>query len=144
MPDAPSAILESALYVDDLDSAEAFYRDVMGLELLTRLEGRHVFFRCGAGVLLLFNADETTKPPAPDARLPVPPHGTRGQGHLCFSGTAAEIDAWRAHLEGLGVAIEADFRWPSAKDEPAGGRSIYFRDPSGNSIEIAEPRIWGL
>ncbi len=144
MPAAPSAILESALYVDDLAAAEAFYCDVMGLELLTRLEGRHVFFRCGPGVLLLFDAAETVKPPAPDARLPVPPHGTRGQGHLCFAGTADEIEAWRVHLEASGVAIEADFRWPSARQEPAGGRSIYFRDPSGNSIEIAEPRIWGL
>jgi hypothetical protein len=36
------------------------------------------------------------------------------------------------------VAIEADFEWPK------GGRSIYFRDPAGNSVEFAEPRIWGL
>lgn len=35
-------------------------------------------------------------------------------------------------------AIEADFFWPN------GARSIYFRDPSGNSIEFAEPSIWGL
>jgi catechol 2,3-dioxygenase-like lactoylglutathione lyase family enzyme len=36
------------------------------------------------------------------------------------------------------VEIEADFHWP------AGGRSIYFRDPSGNSLEFAEPKIWNL
>jgi catechol 2,3-dioxygenase-like lactoylglutathione lyase family enzyme len=141
---SPSRILESALYVDDLDAAETFYRDIVGLQPLTKLEGRHVFFRCGDGVLLLFDAAETVHPPAPDARLPVPPHGATGAGHLCFAGTAEEIEAWRARLEHHGIAIEADFRWPSANDEPAGGRSIYFRDPSGNSIEIAEPRIWGL
>ena len=65
----PSAILESALYVDDLEAAEEFYGGVLGLELITRAEGRHVFFRCGAGVLLLFNADATEVPPAPEARL---------------------------------------------------------------------------
>jgi len=140
----PAAILETALYVDDLDKAEAFYRDVLGLELLTRLDGRHVFFRCGAGVLLLFNPAETVKPPAPDARLPVPPHGMTGEGHLCFGASGEEIERWKAHLAAHGVAIEADFHWPAQKDEPAGGRSIYFRDPAGNSIEFAEPRIWGL
>ena len=134
----PSAILESALYVSDLAAAEAFYRDMLGMELIGKVEGRHAFFRCGNGVLLLFNADATSKPPAPDARLPVPPHGTRGPGHLCFSASAEEIDGWKAYLTNKGVAIEAGFEWPQ------GGRSIYFRDPSGNSIEFAEPRIWGL
>jgi catechol 2,3-dioxygenase-like lactoylglutathione lyase family enzyme len=134
----PSAILESALYVDDLKAAEEFYGRVLGLEVITRAEGRHVFFRCGWGVLLLFNADATEVPPAPEARLPVPPHGARGPGHLCFAASAEEIDRWKAHLEECGVAVEADFEWPN------GGRSIYFRDPSGNSLEFAEPRIWGF
>mgnify|MGYP001126276773 CR=1 FL=1 len=134
----PAAILESALYVTDLDAAEAFYAGVLGLERIARVEGRHVFFRCGAGVLLLFNAEATRQPPAPGARLPVPPHGTQGHGHLCFAATADEIERWRTHLEEKGVAVEADFLWSS------GGRSLYFRDPSGNSLEFAEPKIWGL
>jgi catechol 2,3-dioxygenase-like lactoylglutathione lyase family enzyme len=140
----PAAILEAALYVSDLDKAEAFYRDELGLAMIAKIQGRHVFFRCGDGVLLLFNAEATKAPPAPDARLPVPPHGTAGQGHLCFSATASEIAAWKARLEERGVAVEADFNWPPRNGEEKGGRSIYFRDPSGNSLEFAEPRIWGL
>ncbi len=134
----PSAILESALYVTDLDAAEAFYAEVLGLERVAKAPGRHVFFRCGAGILLLFNAEATRHPPAPDARLPVPPHGAQGPGHLCLAAGAEEIARWKAHLEANGVAVEADFLWPG------GGRSIYFRDPSGNSLEFAEPKIWGL
>ena len=134
----PSHILESALYVTDLDQSEAFYSDVLGLEVIARVEGRHVFFRCGEGILLLFNAEATRIPPPPDARLPVPPHGAGGPGHLCFAATADEIEGWKHHLESRGIPIEADFEWPK------GGRSIYFRDPSGNSLEFAEPRIWGL
>jgi catechol 2,3-dioxygenase-like lactoylglutathione lyase family enzyme len=134
----PSSILESALYVTDLPAAERFYGGTLGLDLIAKADGRHVFFRCGQGVLLLFNADATQKPPPPDAKLPVPPHGTRGPGHLCFSATAEEIDAWKIYLTEKSVDIEADFEWPN------GGRSIYFRDPSGNSLEFAEPRIWGL
>jgi catechol 2,3-dioxygenase-like lactoylglutathione lyase family enzyme len=134
----PSAILEFSLYVTDLGAAEAFYGNLMGLERIAKVEGRHVFFRCGAGVLLLFNAEATRQPPAPDARLPVPPHGASGPGHLCFAATGDEIDRWKSHLGNRKIAVEADFEWPN------GGRSIYFRDPSGNSIEFAEPRIWGL
>lgn len=134
----PAAVLESALYVTDLDATEAFYGEVLGMERIARAEGRHVFFRCGEGVVLLFNAGATRQPPAADARLPVPPHGAVGQGHLCFAASAAEIDAWKSRLEAAGVDIEADFEWPK------GGRSIYIRDPSGNSLEFAEPRIWGL
>ncbi len=134
----PSAILEAALYVSDLVEAERFYGETLGLERIARVEGRHVFFRCGQTVLLLFDPAATAEPPAADARLPVPPHGARGQGHLCFAATAEEIARWKAHLEEAGIAIEADFEWPG------GGRSIYFRDPSGNSLEFAEPRIWGL
>lgn len=134
----PSAILESALYVTDLDAAEAFYAGVLGLEKIAGVSNRHVFFRCGSGVLLLFNAEATRQPPSPNAKLPVPPHGTTGQGHLCFAATAGEIDGWKTHLAEKKITVEADFEWPG------GGRSIYFRDPSGNSLEFAEPKIWNL
>lgn len=134
----PSAILEAALYVTDLDAAEKFYGGLLGLPVIAKAEGRHTFFRCGDGVVLLFNADATRVPPREDTRLPVPPHGTTGQGHLCFAASADEIANWRERLEKVGIGIEADFEWPN------GGRSIYIRDPSGNSIEFAEPRIWGI
>ena len=131
-------VLESALYAENLEETAAFYADVMDLERIAAAEGRHVFFRAGDGVVLLFRPSATEVPPAPDARVPVPPHGSRGEGHLCFAASAGEIDRWRERLGRAGVAIEADFEWPQ------GGRSIYFRDPAGNSIEMAEPRIWGL
>ncbi|WP_331713042.1 VOC family protein [Brucella abortus] len=57
-------------------------------------------------------------------------------GHVCFAASRAEIEGWRKHLEKHGIAIEADFDWPN------GAHSIYFRDPSGNSLEIAEPKLW--
>ncbi|RVO64473.1 VOC family protein [Sinorhizobium meliloti] len=128
-------ILETALYADDLDQAEAFYGTVLGLETITRAGSRHVFFRCGDGVLLIFNPAETVKPPAPGA-LPVPPHGTKGNGHMCFRVAAEALDGWKAKLEAAGVEIEADIRWPN------GARSFYFRDPAGNSLECAEAGLW--
>lgn len=134
----PASILEAALYVSDLAEAERFYGEVLGLTRIAKAEGRHVFFKCGDAVLLLFDPQATRQPPAPDARLPVPPHGAEGKGHLCFGADAEEIARWKEKLEAAGIDIEADFDWPN------GGRSIYFRDPFDNSLEFAEPRIWGL
>lgn len=138
----PTAILETILYAADLDAARTFYSRVMGLELYSEVPGRHIFFKLDHGMLLIFDAGATAVPPRPGA-LPVPPHGAHGPGHVCFAATAAEIDGWRAHLEANGITIESDFVWPSSEAEKR-GRSIYFRDPAGNSIEFAEPRIWGL
>lgn len=132
--------LETALYADDLDAAEAFWTGIMGLTVITRAPGRHVFLRTASEprpqVLLIFNSAATEQPPEPDARLPVPPHGARGPGHACLAVAPDQLDRWRDHLTAQGIAIEADFAWPN------GGRSIYFRDPAGNSIELADPAIW--
>jgi catechol 2,3-dioxygenase-like lactoylglutathione lyase family enzyme len=136
MPDRPpSAILETAIYAADLDAAEAFYGGLLRLARVVRVGRRHVFFRCGSGMLLVFNPEQARVPPAPGS-LPVPPHGAVGEGHVCFAARGEELDGWRRHLERSGVAIEADFRWPN------GARSIYVRDPAGNSVEFAEPRLW--
>ncbi|QBK29392.1 VOC family protein [Roseitalea porphyridii] len=133
----PDGILETALYADDLAAAKAFYGTVIGLTVITEVAGRHVFFRCGDGVLLLFDPAATAQPPS-DPSMPVPPHGAHGPGHACFRVAGDALDGWRDHLEEAGIAIEADFRWPN------GARSLYFRDPAGNSLEISEPKLWGL
>lgn len=131
-----SHVLETALYAENLDEAAAFYRDVLGLAEYSRGGSRSVFFRLDNQMLLLFRPSETVVPSGnPD--LPVPVHGASGEGHACFSATAEELDAWAAHLEAHGVEIEADFRWPGSN-----ARSVYFRDPAGNSLEFAEPKLW--
>lgn len=137
MPPAPrpDGVLEASLYAVDLDMAEAFYGGVLGLERVQRLGDRHVFFRAGATVVLIFNPGETVQPSG-NSDLPVPPHGAKGPGHLCFATRPADIDQWVARFRATGVAIEADFRWPN------GARSIYVRDPAGNSVEFAEPHLW--
>jgi catechol 2,3-dioxygenase-like lactoylglutathione lyase family enzyme len=134
----PQRVLETVLYASDLEAIETFYREVLGLVPYSKQAGRQVFYKLEGQMLLIFDPRTTSVPPAADARLPIPPHGAIGQGHVCFAASAGEITRWRSHVEGKGVAIEADFEWPG------GGRSIYFRDPAGNAIEFAEPRIWGL
>ena len=132
---APSAILEAALYVNDLNAAERFYGEVLGLERIQRVADRHVFYRVGDSVLLLFNPDQTEQPPTnPD--LPVPPHGARGPGHVCLVLTQDEITVMRKHLLDWNIPVDAEFDWPG------GARSLYVRDPAGNSVEFAEGHLW--
>lgn len=126
-------ILETCLYVDDLDAATRFYGDVLGFVKFASVEGRHAFFRCQDSVFLLFNPAQTEK-----ASGNVPPHGARGAGHVAFAMAPDEIGAWRDHLEAHQVTIEAEVAWPS------GGHSLYFRDPAGNSVELTTPQTWGF
>ncbi len=131
----PPDILEAAIYADDLDAAERFYGKVLGFRKITRVGDRHVFFRFRNTVLLVFNASETRRPSGnPD--LPVPPHGMTGDGHVCFAASPGDLDQWAGVFLAHSIAIEADFRWPN------GCRSIYVRDPSGNSVEFAERGLW--
>lgn len=125
-------VLETAIYVDDLEGAAAFYRDLLGLEVFASEAPRHVFFRCGNAMLLLFHSDEALK--GDD----VPAHGARGPQHVCFRVADAELDQWIEHLRIHGVTIETIHSWPR------GGRSLYFRDPAGNSVELAPPDNWGI
>ncbi|MEM6276914.1 MAG: VOC family protein [Pseudomonadota bacterium] len=129
----PHAILETALYVSDLEAAHGFYAGILNLEEVLHVPGRHRFYGCGPGMLLLFVAEATREASGP---LPVPTHGAYGPGHLCFRVPPSELTSWRAHLEAQGVEIEADFEWPT------GARSIYVRDPDDNSIEFSEPLLW--
>jgi catechol 2,3-dioxygenase-like lactoylglutathione lyase family enzyme len=127
------AIIETAIYVDDLDAAEDFYRRILSLRMMGKEPGHHVFFQVGeASVLLAFLADATVK----GDRLP--PHGTTGQGHFALGIEAESFDAWRKLLQGHGVSIEKEVEWPR------GGKSIYFRDSAGNLVELVTPGVWGL
>jgi catechol 2,3-dioxygenase-like lactoylglutathione lyase family enzyme len=126
-------IVETAVYADDLEGAERFYGGILGFAVLGKEAGRHVFFRVGDyQVLLVFRPDATLK----GDRLPS--HGTSGPGHVAFGIAPEDLDSWHRRLLGHSVEIEQEVVWPY------GGRSLYFRDPSGNSVELLTPGVWGL
>jgi catechol 2,3-dioxygenase-like lactoylglutathione lyase family enzyme len=124
-----TGILETVLYVADIDRAERFYRDVMGLKPIGKQPDRHVFFRVGSGVLLLFRAERTRR------SATVPPHGAAGEIHVCFTISPEAYDTWKEKIHGCGIAVEQETEWPA-------GRSVYFRDPDGNLLELVNADIW--
>jgi len=129
-------VLETALYVEDMKRAVAFYQRVFGFGVLLQSEERLTALDVGGKhVLLLFKSGETWK----DVHMPggrIPGFDGKGNGHTAFPIAASELEAWEKQFAALEITIESTVEWER------GGRSIYFRDPDGNLLELATPGIW--
>ena len=138
---APPPVLrmvETALYFDGVEAlhaATAFYRDTLGLHVMSEGD-RLVSVDAGGGtVLLLFQRGETAK----GLRWPggwIPPHDGSGPLHVAIGVAADQLEAWERWLAGRGVEVESRVSWPR------GGRSLYLRDPGGHSVELVTPGTW--
>lgn len=125
-----SGVYEAVVYGEDLDALEGFYGELLRLRRTGVGSARGRAFRVSAGqMLLVFRASQTRR-----AHADVPSHGMEGQGHVALA--VEGLEAWRARLASAGVAVEREVPWP------AGGRSIYVRDPAGNSVELIEGEAW--
>jgi catechol 2,3-dioxygenase-like lactoylglutathione lyase family enzyme len=130
-----SAILETALSVQDLARATAFYADLFGYRVMRSDERLCAFDIGGEQVLLLFLRGSDPQ----GTVLPfgfIPPHGTTGVSHIGFRIPAESLAAWKARLGERGIKIESEFQWPE------GGTSIYFRDPDHHLLELITPGVW--
>lgn len=131
----PKAILETVLYVDDLDVSVDFYRDVLGLVAVHADDRMRVMRVSVQNYLLLFLRGGTSAPvPTPGGMIPA--HDGAGQMHLAFAIDRDDVAAWRLHVEAQGTPIESTVEWQA--DEI----SLYFRDPSGHLVELATPGLW--
>ena len=118
--DAIRGVYEVAIKVRDLDRAEAFYRDVLGLERGLRLEEpRWVFLRAGGqGGMVVLQEDAGAWPPQ----------------HFAFTVDDAALEAAARQLAERGVETQG----PVVHDwMPA--RSVYFSDPDGHDLELCAP-----
>lgn len=134
-PPPLTGVLETALYVDDVDRAVAFYQKVFEFETLFHKERGAALGVAGAQVLLLFRKKGSLEPIVTEKGT-IPPHDGNGSLHMAFSIPADALDAWTARLEANGVEITARYEWP------LGGTSIYFHDPDGHLIELVTPGCW--
>ena len=130
-------VLETALYVDDLARARAFYVDVLGCAPLLDTPRLLALAVSGASVLLLFQRGATHAALETPGGT-VPGHGAEGVQHLAFAVAREDVEAWRARLEAAGVPIESRVTWPR------GGESLYVRDPDGHSVELLTRGLWAI
>jgi len=129
---AITGIYETVLYAPDVAAEAAFYADVLGLRLVDGPDELAAAFRLDdGGVLLIFDPSRASVP-----GRPVPSHGATGAGHVAFSVEEGTLDKWAEKLRKRGVEIELERPWKR------GGRSIYVRDPAGNSVELVEGDLW--
>lgn len=132
-----TGVLETALYVEDLERSVRFYKTVFDFETLESDERFSALNVAGRQVLLLFRKGGTTAP----VKIPgaiIPPHDGTGHLHMAFSIASSELKHWEDWLREKGVAIESRGHWRR------GGQSLYFRDPDGHLIELATPGLWSI
>ncbi|MGE3107132.1 MAG: VOC family protein [Phycisphaerales bacterium] len=124
---------ETVLYVPDIRADSHFYQRVVGLRCVGTPDAGGVALRLPTGdaILLLFTVEH-----ARQTGRHVPAHGATGPGHVAFRVPPGTLGAWRAHLESSRVELELERDWD------CGGRSIYVRDPAGNSVDFVEGTIW--
>ena len=136
-PPRLNGVIETALYVDDLDRAARFYEAVLGLPVLTA-DGRFRAYDVGSrSVLLLFQRGATLE----TVRLPggtIPPHDGHGPLHVAFAIGADDLARWEQRLKRGGIAVEGRTAWPR------GGQSLYIRDPDEHLLEFATPGLWRI
>lgn len=123
-------IKETCLYVDDLDKAQEFYQGKLGMPSISKVNGRHIFFRCGTSVLLCFNPEATRE------EKNLPPHFAKGKQHLAFEVSKADYEKTLNKVKEEGIWITHFQKWKGDLE------SFYFEDPFGHVLEIVPQGIW--
>lgn len=130
-------IVETAIYVADLQRSAEFYRRVFGFGTLLESERLIALDVGGQSVLLLFLAGATSEPYATPGGV-IPSHAGSTQGHLAFAIAAEEVQPWKSRLAAEGVPVESTVDWPG------GAHSIYLRDPDNTLLELITPGFWAI
>lgn len=134
---AVQRVLESALYVGDVERSERFYRDLFGFRSLLVTDRLRALDVGDRQVLLLFARGASKVGEQTPAGL-IPGHDGSGTQHVAFAIAPAEVEAWAEILAQRRVEVISRAQWPQ------GGESLYFRDPDGHLVELATPSIWGF
>ena len=123
-----SPIHHVGLTVGDLERSVAFYTTYLGFTLISKTAPAFADVACGDLRLLLSGPSSSAGRPMPDGRRPAP--GGWNRIHLIVEDLSAEVDRLRA----AGVHFRNDIV------TGPGGSQILLDDPSGNPIELFQPR----
>lgn len=123
-------IKETCIYAHDLVGVREFYEGKLGLEVISFVAGKHVFFRAGTSVLLCFNPEDSAKKTSP------PPHHAAGRYHFAFEVKPEDYQWQKDRIAREGIRISHVMTWESGQE------SFYFDDPAGNVVEVVPVGIW--
>jgi catechol 2,3-dioxygenase-like lactoylglutathione lyase family enzyme len=131
LPPTTRGILESSLYVNDVERSARFYENIFGFSVIADFGERGCAMNAGnQQVLLLFKKG--------GSRSLESPHDGDGDLHIAFPTAADELPNWESWLSENGIAIEEKRTWDG------GGRSIYFRDLDHHLLELVTPGTWSV
>ncbi|WP_370140439.1 MULTISPECIES: VOC family protein [unclassified Bradyrhizobium] len=117
------AIDYTVIFVRDMAAMRRFYEEVLALSLLRELSSNWIEYGIGPNTLALARPSRTA------ADAPIPPGSASLQ--LAFKVSAAEVNACADELVRRGVALLSP-----PTDQSFGHRTLFFRDPDGNLLEV--------
>ena len=127
---AVRGISEIVLWAHDQPATVRFYRDVLGLKMISPPERKNpIFLQAGEGAAGIPQMIVVVQLP-PDAGPFTPP---RTLHHLALEVAPEDFDAEKARLEGLGFALR------SGQHPVIPSRTMYLDDPDGNEVELIAP-----
>jgi catechol 2,3-dioxygenase-like lactoylglutathione lyase family enzyme len=137
LPPKLARILETTLYVADVQRSLEFYQRVFGFCAVDAGDRLRALNIQDGQILLLCQHGQCVEPSRKDSGT-IPGHDGAGQLHLAFAIAANQWEAWQSWLAEQEVRIEGTMNWPR------GGRSVYFRDPDGHLLELVTPGTWEI
>jgi catechol-2,3-dioxygenase len=126
-------IVETCVYSSDLGSMKKFYVDILGLSLVEEEKDKLIFLKAGKSMLLVFNPNKTS---IDNDKLPT--HGAAtppASIHFAMEIEESDYQRWKELLTKNNISIEKEVDWNGTK-------SLYFRDPAGNLVELITPGEW--
>jgi catechol 2,3-dioxygenase-like lactoylglutathione lyase family enzyme len=145
-------IVETCIYTSDLQKLKDFYVDGLGLELVSEEKHRSIFLKVGKSMLLIFNPEKTLmaeqykEDKENRKRFDIeifPPHGAITPPsiiHFALEIDKSDYDNSKKVLMANNIKIEKEIIWNEGS-----AKSIYFKDPSGNLVEIiTNNHLWPI
>jgi catechol-2,3-dioxygenase len=127
-------VVETCIYSSDLYAMKKFYVNILGLPLVEEEKGKLVFLQAGKSMLLIFNPERTS---ADNDKLPM--HGAQSPPaciHFAMEIREHDYQSWKELLAKNRIVVEKEVDWEGRS------RSLYFRDPTGNLVELMTPGAW--
>jgi catechol-2,3-dioxygenase len=127
-------VVETCIYSSDLRSMKNFYAGILGLSIIQEERDKLIFLRAGKSMLLIFDPMRIR---TNNGSLPV--HGALtppSSIHFAMEIEEQEYHASKQLLASNRIVIEKEVNWNSQ------AKSIYFRDPAGNLVELITPGGW--